>query len=78
MSIAPKSLYRRYLRHLKLIPDPHIWSELVPTYRKLLEGCHVPKLRDWSTNDCDTSDRVTTVKKLEYDIRHAKEVGDAQ
>ncbi|WRT70087.1 uncharacterized protein IL334_007081 [Kwoniella shivajii] len=31
-----KQLYRRFLQHLQLIPDPHIWSILIPRYKKLL------------------------------------------
>ena len=30
-------LYRSYLQHLRLIPDPHVWNILVPPFRRLCE-----------------------------------------
>ncbi|WWC95022.1 hypothetical protein V866_001874 [Kwoniella sp. B9012] len=35
-STSPKQFYRRFLQHLQLIPDPHIWSILIPRFRTLL------------------------------------------
>ena len=29
-------LYRSYLQHIRLLPDPHLWSVLIPQFRK---GC---------------------------------------
>ncbi|KAK6909267.1 hypothetical protein I203_103284 [Kwoniella mangroviensis CBS 8507] len=36
-STSPKQFYRRFLQHLQLLPDPHIWSILIPCFRKLLK-----------------------------------------
>jgi hypothetical protein len=37
-----RELYRAYLRNLRYIPDPHVWAQLVPRYKRLLRGLRVP------------------------------------
>jgi hypothetical protein len=34
---SPAEIYRSYLRHLRLIPDPHVWATLQPRFRSLLQ-----------------------------------------
>lgn len=33
---TPRQLYRRYLKNLQYLPDPHVWSVLVPEFRTFL------------------------------------------
>lgn len=37
MSVSPRQLYRQYLRNLQYVPDPHVWSVLVPEFRSFLK-----------------------------------------
>ncbi|WVW86307.1 hypothetical protein I302_108349 [Kwoniella bestiolae CBS 10118] len=39
-----KQLYRRFLQHLRLLPDPHIWSILIPRFKQLLKKSSVARL----------------------------------
>jgi hypothetical protein len=34
---TPRELYRSFYRHLRHLPDPHVWSILQPRFRHLLE-----------------------------------------
>ena len=34
---TPRELYRSFFRHIRHIPDPHVWSILQPRFRHLLE-----------------------------------------
>lgn len=34
---TPRELYRSFFRHLRHLPDPHVWSILQPRFRHLLE-----------------------------------------
>ncbi|WVQ94839.1 hypothetical protein IAU59_001922 [Kwoniella sp. CBS 9459] len=36
LTSRPRDLYRSYLQHLRLIPDPHIWSVLLPRFKRLI------------------------------------------
>ncbi|WWC72157.1 uncharacterized protein I206_106117 [Kwoniella pini CBS 10737] len=38
---SAKQLYRRYLQHIRLLPDPHIWSVLIPRFRQYLRKPYV-------------------------------------
>lgn len=40
--ISPRATYRTYLQHLRYVPDPHVWSVVVPTFRHLLREANRP------------------------------------
>ena len=35
---TPRQLYRRYLKNLCYLPDPHVWSVLVPEFKPTSEN----------------------------------------
>lgn len=41
---TPRELYRSFFRHLRHLPDPHVWSILQPRFRHLLEKSARPPL----------------------------------
>jgi len=38
----PHEMYRAYLRNLRYIPDPHVWAQLAPRYRRLMGALRKP------------------------------------
>ncbi|WVF67240.1 hypothetical protein IAT40_001988 [Kwoniella sp. CBS 6097] len=60
-----KELYRSYLQHLRLIPDPHIWSVLIPRFRKLI------RYTDTATNTNTNDDGSLTALKRKREGPHA-------
>lgn len=50
---SPKQLYRSFFRHIRHLPDPHIWSVLQPRFRYLLE-----RSRNHDNVSLDTSDEA--------------------
>lgn len=36
VTTAPRQLYRQYLKNLQYLPDPHVWSVLVPEFKTYL------------------------------------------
>lgn len=41
---SAKDLYRSFLHHLRLLPDPHVWNVLRPRFKRLLwEGYIAPE-----------------------------------
>ncbi|WVR09568.1 hypothetical protein IAU60_006637 [Kwoniella sp. DSM 27419] len=57
--LAVKQAYRSYLQHLRLLPDPHVWSILLPRYRKLLASAQRGVILDTSSHDTQGVDNVT-------------------
>ncbi|GFZ50981.1 hypothetical protein JCM24511_08739 [Saitozyma sp. JCM 24511] len=47
---TPRQLYRSYIQHLRLIPDPHLWSVLIPRFRSLLTYPKEPDSRGVTVN----------------------------
>jgi hypothetical protein len=52
---TPTQLYRSYIQHLRLIPDPHLWSVLIPRFRSLLAYPKEPGPRTDSSNHAESS-----------------------
>ncbi|OCF34189.1 hypothetical protein I316_04139 [Kwoniella heveanensis BCC8398] len=53
-----RDLYRSYLQHLRLLPDPHVWSVLIPRFQKLLfRHGHVTLDRDDRHHVAHTNNR---------------------
>jgi hypothetical protein len=37
----PPKLYRSFLKHLRVLPDPHAWSVLQPRIAKAIRGARI-------------------------------------
>lgn len=63
MNIPPRHhLYRSYLKHLRHIPDPHIWKVQVPYFRSLLDR---PSDSNDYVSECSHSFRHQVIDKEE-------------
>ncbi|WVN90915.1 uncharacterized protein L203_106160 [Cryptococcus depauperatus CBS 7841] len=59
LQLPPAKLYRLFLQHLRFIPDPQVWSTLVPRFRKLLS---TPGPSPMSTPEADF-DRAMEIRE---------------
>ncbi|KAK8853369.1 hypothetical protein IAR55_004073 [Kwoniella newhampshirensis] len=71
----PSHIYRSFLQHLRLLPDPHVWSILQPRFRRLLEtpGPSPPspdRLQQKVENPTDSTTRSDLEADSDTKVRH--------
>ncbi|EIW71918.1 hypothetical protein TREMEDRAFT_58053 [Tremella mesenterica DSM 1558] len=69
------TLYRSFLQHLQLLPDPHIWWVLVPRYRSLLQSASPERKGESSSHPlttCSTSKESKKLRLARKELRQLK------
>ncbi|WWD19796.1 hypothetical protein CI109_104260 [Kwoniella shandongensis] len=65
----PAHLYRSFLQHLRLLPDPHVWSILQPRFRRLLE---TPGASPSFVQGAIELDSTAIAEEVDGDVPHAE------